>query len=156
MSGPLSRSLDAERLLVGVFFVDVVFEFVAAVLAVAAEGALVLRLAAALERDVAHEVAARVVGALALGALVALLAALAQREVRARVAGREDVVRRLALLVLVRGRARRLGLRRRDRLLLVLLRFLRELVGRRHVLQYRERFRSRLLSIVFITTRHHS
>lgn len=134
--------------------VDVVLELVAAVLAVGAEGALVLRLAAALERDVAHEVAARVVGALALRALVPLLSlALAQREVRARVARRKYIVRRFSLLLVVGGVL--VGFRRRQRVFLILLGFFGKFVGRRYILKNCERFR-RLLRIVFITTCHHS
>lgn len=91
--------------------VDVLLELVAAVLAVGAVRALVLRLAAALQRHVAHQVLARVVAALALGAAVALLS-LVLRALQPRAGRRQDVVgRRLAaaLAALRRAVGRRLG-----------------------------------------------
>lgn len=118
--------------LVGVFLLDVVLELVAAVLAVGAVGALVLRVAAALQRDVAHEVAARVVAALAVRALVALHLVSLAREVGAGLLRREYVVLGGGLLVVrvrvvvVVGRGRRqLG---------VLLELVRARLRRRHVL----------------------
>lgn len=121
----------------GVLLLDVLLELVAAVLAVGAVRALVLRLAAALQRHVAHQVLARVVAALAVGAAVALLSLVLRARQRHALAARVDVVGRAALA----GRPRRrLGLG--GRRLLVLLAVLQR--GRRrrlHRLQYRERGR---------------
>lgn len=109
----------------------VLLELVAAVLAVGAVRALVLRLAAALQRHVAHEVLARVVAALAVGAAVALVG-LVLRARQGLLAAGQDVV------------ARRLG---RGAVLLGLL-------GRRaHVLEDGERRCERLLAH-FFTPRH--